>query len=144
MAEQPTLSRQEELFCGLCALLGNPVEAAARAGYQKRSALRAAVRLLGRAEIREEAARRAAEERERDRDRAMTGLLRLALDGCDGAPEGEPEIKAADRIKALELLLRYAGEERDAGAHSLYGALEKGAAALSGRSGGQGREGDAV
>ena len=126
----------EHVFCWLCARLGNPREAALRAGYPANQADSIAAKLLQRPKIRakiEECANSA--HGGGLSALALRGLLRLALGSCNDAArlalmEEEPdpqaleqmdlfcvseirrpkgggcEIKLYNRLEALELLLK--------------------------------------
>lgn len=159
---KPGISR-EALFCDLCAQLGDPVEAAVKAGYPAATAAKTAARLLAdpdnlaRLDIRLSARRRLAE------SRALEGLCRLAFGGCNDAAkllalgdsadeklldkldlfgvseirrekDGGYSVRLYDRMKAMELLLDHSGADSlGQGAGSLFAALEQSARALSGR-----------
>ena len=159
MKNENTLTPRETLFCSLYAGLGNPAEAARRAGYRKPG--RVAARLLGRREIQDETARQLESRGRRAAALALAGLERVAFGGIGDAVAlldrgeglrredlaeldlfsvaelksprgGGVEMKFFDRIKALELLLGHAKDSGGEKAHSFYSALEKSARALSG------------
>lgn len=130
---------REHVFCWLCATLGNPREAALRAGYPQEKADAAAAKLLQRPEILREIGECANRAIGSELSAlALRGLLRLAfgsandivklaisdeepdagtLEGLDlflvseiKRPKGGGcEIKLHDRLAALELLLQSAG-----------------------------------
>lgn len=152
---------RRRLFCFFLARLGNPLEAAVRAGYPAGKAAHHAAKLLEEKRVLALTARYARLEREeRIWGQAVQGLRRLAFgsvnDGAALAMSGEEnpdisrldlfgvaeikrpkgggcEIKFYDRLAALTALARIGGEESgDRGMGSLYGALEESARALRG------------
>lgn len=165
MAGQRKLSARQTLFCDHYARAGDPLEAALRAGYRPGKAGETAARLLGRGDIRAEIGLRREEARAEAADLALAGLMRLALGGIGDAAKlvscGEPpapgqlagmdlfavselrsaknggmEVRLHDRLQALELLLKYAGNGGGGGRRSIYEALERSARAL-GKDGGE-------
>ncbi|MCR5707513.1 MAG: terminase small subunit [Ruminococcus sp.] len=131
MSEKDELRYRQRRFCCLYAALGDPEEAAVRAGFQREEALGAALRLLKSRSCR----RRIKEHREllADEGSVMAGLRRLAFGSCNDAVKlafadelppqeeldrldlynvaeikrvrgGGVEVKVFDRIKALEKL----------------------------------------
>lgn len=131
MSEKDELGNRQRRFCCLYAALGDPEEAAVRAGFHREEALGAALRLLKSRACR----RRIKEHRELlgDGGSVMAGLRRLAFGSCNDAVKlafadelppqeeldrldlynvaeikrvrgGGVEVKVFDRIKALEKL----------------------------------------
>jgi len=164
-SEADETCRQEErdrrkLFCFFLSRLGNPLEAAVRAGYPAGKAAHHAARLLGEKRVLALTARYTRLEKEqRIWGQAVQGLRRLAFGAVnDGAalvmggeeipdisgldlfgvaeikrPKGGGcEIRFYDRLAALEALARLGGGENSGGPESLYGALEESARALRG------------
>ena len=80
MSEKDELRYRQRRFCCLYAALGDPEEAAVRAGFQREEALGAALRLLKSRSCR----RRIKEHREllADEGSVMAGLRRLAFGSC--------------------------------------------------------------
>lgn len=77
---QAKLNPKEKLFCICYCELGEPKEAALKAGYPKRTALRQALRLLSKSEINNEIKVLSEKNKKRDlKNRAVAGLLRLAF-----------------------------------------------------------------
>jgi len=133
----------EHVFCWLCAQLGNPREAALRAGYPVEQADLIAARLLQRSKIRAKIEGFAQRAQGGDLSAlALQGLLRLALGSCNDAVrlalmEEEPdpetlermdlyavseikrpkgggcEVKLYNRLEALELLLKTSGGQKN-------------------------------
>ena len=151
------LARQN-LFCYFCAELGNPREAAVRAGYPAGKADRCAASLLQKKEVRELIDEYAQIGIQNHFSSVRKGLERIAFGSANDAvslllSEEDPnmeklaaldlfcvseikklkgggiEIKLADRLKAMTLMDRYTGDA-DAQACSLYKALEQGARAV--------------
>lgn len=151
--KQGELTARELRFCMLEAELGNPKEAAERAGY--RYASRKAIQLMRRADIRREIQLWRDELRRGAETAAIAGLRRVAFGGVGDAAglltaaeersaeqlaqldlfavqemkvgrDGACSLRFHDRTRALELLLDYrqgAGE----GGGSLFEALDNGA-----------------
>lgn len=148
------------MFCYHCAALGNPREAALRAGFPARRADQYAAELLKKRAVREEIAQYAEISRQKDAARALQGVERLAFGAVNDAvfllldgeemcrdvigtldlynvaeikrPKGGGfEMKFFDRLKALELLLGHGGGG-DGQASSFYEALERSARGLGG------------
>jgi hypothetical protein len=133
---EPMPHGNEHVFCWLCARLGNPREAALRAGYPVEQADLIAAKLLQRPKIRAKIEECAHGTQSGDLSSlALQGLLRLALGSCNDAvrlalTEEEPdtetlermdlycvseikrpkgggcEVKLHNRLEALELLLK--------------------------------------
>ncbi len=151
-------NNREELFCRLYVSLGNPTEAAVKAGYGLCSEIQAR-KLLAKQHIRETVERMRKEEKI-SASEVQAGLRRIAFASSSDAVKllladdvqnididsldlfnvseikkqkgGGIEIKFFDRIKALEKLgdISVTGEQESG--QSFYEALEKSASSLSG------------
>ncbi len=149
------LTAKEKLFCAYYCLDRNGREAAAKSGYKLAS--NAAEKLLKKENIKAQIEKTDAERKNRGAD-ISAGYYRLAF-GCvsdavsllfeDNVTKpliekmdlfniseikrqknGTVEIKFFDRLKALEKLEQSCFDESAQGMNTLYGAIEKGAAAL--------------
>lgn len=141
------LTKKEAEFCSLAAVLGNPAEAAYKAGFtvfpQKK-----AEKLLRKKQISDEIEK--IRERNSKTNEALTGLRRIAFGSVADAVNlavnfGESvdthaldlfsvseikytsgkgvEIKFYDRLKALEKLSELESDEKNSGAMSVYEAI---------------------
>ncbi|MDR2932247.1 MAG: terminase small subunit [Oscillospiraceae bacterium] len=159
MAEDK-LTAKEKLFCRYMAFLGEPGEAALRAGYPAKKALTRALRLLDKPAIKEEVKKlEGALARDGETGQALRGLRRIAFGMGNDAlrllgneealtqddialldlfgiseikkPKGGGlEVKFYDRLKALEMLLTWGDKGMTAREGGIYEALERSAARL--------------
>ena len=147
---------REELFARFCAHLGNPWEAARRAGFHPYLADAAACSLMAKPAVRRRIRQHEKALEKQAKSLALRGLMRMAgycaQDGAKLARDGETlssdevgrldlfgvsslkwsgsgcEVKFFDRMRALELLL--ALESGDASPAGIYQALRASAARL--------------
>lgn len=159
MKGQETLTAREQLFCSYQALLGEPFEAARRAGYARSRLDKTMGELLGRKDIRLQTDRMYGYWHYGMGNAALTGLARVALGNVTDVArlvadekltaeelekldlfavsevrrrkDGTLEVKMVDRIAALRLLLEYTHRTRSGedGMQQLTDALDRAAQA---------------
>lgn len=157
------LTEEENLFCYYMVLLKNPIEAAIRAGYEADKAGSISAKLLGNTSIRNAInALLEKEESRKLRLEALGGLWRIAFGMSNDAVKlltseqnitdealtsldlygvseikkqkgGGLEIQFFDRLKALELLLEWSGDDKNSQGGSIYDAILNSAAGSADR-----------